>query len=280
MSMNKINKKKIVLFLILFILTIFFLREGSNILLWFLNLIEWVEDKLKVTMGTIKNDLSLCSLFVFWLVAFIYGFLHAAGPGHGKTVVTAYFLTEKHGYYDSFLMALSLALTHISISVILSYLFVMVISSVAPIFELQIQLYFKAISGTALVLVALILLWKKLFCLKKHSCSQENTSHSNPLVFGFLTGLVPCPAVIFIMTFSLSAGMPLVGLFAVSGLMFGVFSLICLVSVITIRGREGLQLCIERNHMKGLELASIVLEYLSIITIIVVGALLLFSSFR
>ncbi|MGI6442358.1 MAG: hypothetical protein ACOXZX_00765 [Synergistaceae bacterium] len=102
MSMNKINKKKIVLFLILFILTIFFLREGSNILLWFLNLIEWVEDKLKVTMGTIKNDLSLCSLFVFWLVAFIYGFLHAAGPGHGKTVVTAYFLTEKHGYYDGF----------------------------------------------------------------------------------------------------------------------------------------------------------------------------------
>lgn len=280
MSMNKINKKKIVLFLILFILTIFFLREGSNILLWFLNLIEWVEDKLKVTMGTIKNDLSLCSLFVFWLVAFIYGFLHAAGPGHGKTVVTAYFLTEKHGYYDGFLMAVSLALTHVLNSVILSYLFAMVISSVAPIFESQIQLYFKAISGAALILVAFVLLWKKLFCFKKHSCSQENTSHSNPLVFGFLTGLVPCPAVIFIMTFSFAAGMPLVGLFAISGLMLGVFALISLVSVITIRGREGLQLCIEKKHIKGLELASIALEYLSIIIIIIIGAMLLFSFFR
>ena len=43
----------------------------------------------------IRDEHSKKALFVILLLAFIYGTVHAVGPGHGKMIIFSYFLSKK-----------------------------------------------------------------------------------------------------------------------------------------------------------------------------------------
>lgn len=278
------EKTKILFFLLLFIvfISLFLVFREKSFLFSLFAYIESLEELLKSTLKDVQHDKTVFGLFIFWFTSFIYGFLHAAGPGHGKSVVTAYLFSEKRNYLDGVILAASLAVTHILNSVILSYLFVLLINNIAPLLDVRLHSYFKTISGSMLMLVGIVLLIKKIISRKNRSEEKtiEKNAISSPLVVGFLTGMIPCPATIFIMTFALGAKMPFVGLFASTGILLGVFALISLVSFLVIRSRDGLQHYVDRKYFKGLENASLVLGYISSIIIILIGLFIFLSSIR
>ena len=56
-----------------------------------------LKDRLKATLQDIKKKDSITSYFWLLLFSFLYGVLHAVGPGHGKTLVSSYFM-QKRGF--------------------------------------------------------------------------------------------------------------------------------------------------------------------------------------
>lgn len=93
---------------------------------WFDRLWGWVMAKQQEAnrriVGSVKDlkaEGSLSAALVLILVSFIYGVLHAAGPGHGKAVISSYVLanerTVRRGISLSFLAAFFQALSAIAI---------------------------------------------------------------------------------------------------------------------------------------------------------------------
>ena len=85
--------------------------------------------KLSATLRAMKGNSPLAATWTLMLLSFGYGVFHAAGPGHGKAVISAWLLaTEnelKRGILISFMSAIIQALTAI---VIVSVLFLVVAS--------------------------------------------------------------------------------------------------------------------------------------------------------
>ncbi len=66
------------------------------------SLIGWIFDQQRVfqqglttTMRALAQDNSAAALWALLVTGFVYGIFHAAGPGHGKVVLTTYLLTQR-----------------------------------------------------------------------------------------------------------------------------------------------------------------------------------------
>ncbi|MGB7204647.1 MAG: hypothetical protein WBD37_04145, partial [Anderseniella sp.] len=86
--------------------------------------IEWIKQKqrdfytkMSKALGDIKRGSSWTAALTLLSLSFAYGVLHAAGPGHGKAVVSAWMLANerqlRRGIIISFLAALIQAITAI-----------------------------------------------------------------------------------------------------------------------------------------------------------------------
>ena len=51
--------------------------------------------KLTEQVKRLKTEKPLASLWPLVMISFLYGVLHAAGPGHGKVVVFSYFISRR-----------------------------------------------------------------------------------------------------------------------------------------------------------------------------------------
>lgn len=101
-------------------------QAGAGSQLW-----NWVltqQQKMHRDMAGAVRDLKSAGTFtaasLLAFISFMYGVLHAAGPGHGKAVISSYVLanerTVRRGVYLSFLAALIQALSAIAIVGILA----------------------------------------------------------------------------------------------------------------------------------------------------------------
>lgn len=97
---------------------------------WFNGLWAWVlvqqqkaNRQIVGAVKDLKSEGSLSAALALILVSFIYGVLHAAGPGHGKAVISSYVLanerTVRRGILLSFLAAFFQALSAIAIITVL-----------------------------------------------------------------------------------------------------------------------------------------------------------------
>jgi ABC-type nickel/cobalt efflux system permease component RcnA len=80
---------------------------------------------LAIQLGTllenIKNEHSVLSIISLLTLSFLYGLVHAAGPGHGKTLVASYFTSNDKNYKKALSLSFMIATVHtVSALIILS----------------------------------------------------------------------------------------------------------------------------------------------------------------
>lgn len=172
---------------------------------------------------------SLTSIGAILLFSLLYGILHAAGPGHGKTLVASYFTTNERSYGRGVSIALLIATTHVvsalSITIILYWFVHTMFSQTIS----DVSLYTTRFSGIVILGIALYLARQKwLYYRPKpktmsfsvsaphlsscgcHSC--KTTSNSTDLMLILGAGIVPCPGTIVVFLFAISMGMYLLGI--------------------------------------------------------------------
>ena len=151
----------------------------------------------------------------FWLLtfSFLYGFFHALGPGHGKSLVGSYFLAHGGRYKSALILSLQIGVIHVLGAFLLVLTSVYLIETFISKLLKDVSLYTSYISAVIIILIALWLLYQKIYELKnshqhnEHSCSCHtcNPKKQQSFALALAAGIVPCPGtvVIFLSTFVL-----------------------------------------------------------------------------
>jgi ABC-type nickel/cobalt efflux system permease component RcnA len=152
---------------------------------------------------------SLIPILTILGIAFIYGVVHALGPGHGKLLVSSYFLRNNRSYKEAFKMGYLISIIHtisaLSISFVLYYLLEVVFSQTFQ----EVSFYMTKISALLIIGVAIYLFFEQ---HKEHHLSASN--QRSDLSIALSAGVIPCPGVMTIILFSILIGNVSVGIVA------------------------------------------------------------------
>jgi len=196
----------------------------------------------------IKNEGSISALLLILLVSFIYGIIHALGPGHGKFVIFSYFLSDNSNIKKGIILGNLIGLLHAvsAIIIVLSAYFILKLSLSKSVEDASgiIQI----ISYGILSLLGFYLLFDAVKQIKNKTEEQNINSNKKILPLALAVGMVPCPGTTIILIFSISAGILTTGLFAALAMALGMGITISAVGVLTVISKNALIKLTSRNN--------------------------------
>lgn len=216
----------------------------------FAKIILWqnkLNAKLTEQVKKLKADWSWGALFPLILVSFLYGIIHAAGPGHGKVVVFSYFISRRSEIKKGLILGNLISLFHaVSGMIIVLTLYFIIKTTYLASFE-AISRKVKLVSYSLVIVIGLILLLNSLFKLKnplspnpEKDVPTDSSDRKGLLPLALAVGMVPCPGVVIIMLFALSFNLLFTGIIMALIMALGMASTISLAGLLSILGQEGL----------------------------------------
>lgn len=202
-----------------------------------------------------RERASLRPFLALVVIAFLYGVLHAAGPGHGKAVATFYLLSGGRKLLRAIFLGASIASLHglSGIALVLAVHFVLkrgITGSLEAVTRTT-----QLISYSLIALLGAVLLIKSLISwYAQHGSDGSNQrpgseeKGQNPLVMAVAVGVIPCPGVVLVMLFCLSVNMVGLGLLLALFLILGMAATISAVGVVGIAGKNLALGAVERRH--------------------------------
>jgi nickel/cobalt transporter (NicO) family protein len=195
------------------------------------SLLEKFTQNIKKYLVDIENGNDKFALFFLLLASFLYGVLHAFGPGHGKALAFSYFSSQKSSYFRAFMISLATAFIHIIGALIIVLISVFVLQSVLNRFMEDSVSYITSFSAVIIMLLALYILYRK---LNKKSCAccscnvnlnstnfSTNSTNMNfiktsvnrpiidtksrkkqDLIFVLTAGIIPCPGTVLLFVYA------------------------------------------------------------------------------
>lgn len=109
----------------------------------------------------IKTDWSLEAAWSMVVLSFLYGVFHAAGPGHGKAVISAYLLANERQVRRGILLAVASSLVQAVTAIALVTGFILLLGLTGRVTR-QSVLYLESASYALICAVGLYMLWRVL----------------------------------------------------------------------------------------------------------------------
>ncbi|MCK5683179.1 hypothetical protein KAJ27_03630 [bacterium] len=188
--------------------------------------------KLSAFSRKIKKGLSIKLLFYSFLLAVLYGIIHALGPGHGKIFAISYFASQKSEWKKGILLGVIIAFLHVisAVALVLCLYFIFKKSLLTRMNDFEQQL--KLVSFSLITLIGMVLIFLNL----KKKPVETNVEVSNKSIYSIAVGvgLVPCPNTTIILLFSISLNILWYGLFLAFGLAVGMAITISTTGVLTV----------------------------------------------
>ncbi|EGB15025.1 protein of unknown function DUF1007 [Pseudodesulfovibrio mercurii] len=162
------------------------------------------------------------ALWMFLGLSFVYGVVHAVGPGHGKAVVCSWFLSRPGSLMTGALMGNAITFVHMGSAVLAVGAAYLVFSTGMGGFAAASRAIQPAGYGL-LALMGLFLLVKAVFDLRRggllaaDACARAEPEGENLrsiLAVSFVTGLIPCPGAAVILAFAIGLNILWTGLAA------------------------------------------------------------------
>jgi ABC-type nickel/cobalt efflux system permease component RcnA len=223
-----------------------------------------------------KSDERFGPLMVLIGLAFAYGAIHAAGPGHGKVVAMSYVLSHRPSIPGGVAFALCIAMIHGVSGIVgvigLRYVIQRSVSqTLASVTEITQMVSFGLIA--ILGMGILVKHSAALFFRKKSPPEKkpEAIAGKNVWPWAIAVGVVPCPAVVMVMLFCMSMDGLLLGLLLALCISLGMGTTISLVVTTAILGKTGMLRAVSGKRLETVEAA---VGMLSGAAIAVFGALL------
>lgn len=233
-------------------------------------LVGKTNEKLTVFQGDLREEIA--SFFRNWKnsegveksqilwgiisVAFLYGMIHAAGPGHRKTIVFSLYIARKSPWYEPLITGFLLALLHGGCAIVLMLIFKGISGSISANTNAY-TIYMEGFSYLLVIIVALFLIIKETVGFVKSSkvakstttvaVQEKKTSKDFTRNNGFgdlvpflISGLYPCPGAILVLVLSFTLDILGAGIAAVSFMSLGMAIPIIIVAYLAWFGRKGL----------------------------------------
>jgi ABC-type nickel/cobalt efflux system permease component RcnA len=235
--------------------------------------------KLNTSLQRIKAGEGVGPLLFILGISFLYGLLHAAGPGHGKTLMASYLVACPEQYRVVILMALGIGAVHILTGVSVAMAVYFFLNVVLPKAMSELSFYTSKIAGVLIILVAIYLLYSKMKhgTLHPHGHNQQSSGrlHSrtvrqmNKFVV-VAAGLVPCPGLVLLFLFCLALEMYFVGFLSAVAMSLGIASIQLITGSAILAARKTLLTRVDK--------ASAILEYGAVALIFTLGLILFFFN--
>jgi ABC-type nickel/cobalt efflux system permease component RcnA len=220
------------------------LREATpsgSIGAWILSVQSGFYGSLQAGVRAMKENGS--ALFSLLLVGFAYGVFHAAGPGHGKGVISAYLVADEKALRKGFLLSLAAALVQALVAIAIVSIVSLALRATASTMN-KLAMNVELASFVAVALLGAVMTWRKAgkvlgvmaLARNPYAAVQDDCDHIHmppPEDLGRLTrwrdmagvaiaaGIRPCAGALIVLVFSLSQGLFAAGIAATFAMALG-----------------------------------------------------------
>jgi nickel/cobalt exporter len=223
------------------------------------------------------------SFLLFLILSFVYGVIHALGPGHGKSIVFSYFLSRPGRYAHGALMGNLITFIHVfsAVTIVLGFYLALKTAGLSS-FE-DVRGILEKISYAFLMVLGLFLVAYKVHELKagKLTDLQEYQTVEADLrhlaLVAVATGVVPCPGAALILLFTITLDILVPGLIAMVCIALGMGVTTTLFALFSIASRNTI-FRVTARRQKIFVLSSTALSLLGACAITMIGSLLFFSQ--
>lgn len=226
-------------------------------------------------------------------LGFAYGVIHAAGPGHGKAVISAYIMSEERSAaVRGFVLSLSAALVQALVAITLVMVMTMLLKATARDMNAASR-WIELVSFAAITALGLALLWRKAGLLDgalrgevaacAPGCSHETMlppaaprSLAQTTAVVLTAGIRPCAGAIIVLVFAASQGLIWAGIATTFAMALGTALTTGLIALLAVMAKR---LALHMAGGRGQSAAVVVRagECLAAAFVAVLGALLLFG---
>jgi nickel/cobalt exporter len=201
----------------------------------------------------LKGSHSLPGLFFVVVLALAYGIFHAAGPGHGKTIVSSFLLANEGKIGQSFIIGYLVAAVHaLSALAVVLVLYYLIRGIFATGVE-QANHWIQLVTFAVITAIGAVMLVRRSLG-KSHSHAHGHVPHEghdhgrppaggltmrNLLGIALPAGVIPCPGAVAVVLFALSLHMLAVSILAVSSISIGMGTTISATGAVVILVKRG-----------------------------------------
>jgi nickel/cobalt exporter len=228
------------------------------------------------------------------VLAFLYGALHVAGPGHGKAVIVSYFLGREARLSRGLWLGLQIAATHVVAAIVLVWIADVALRQAFGGTPAELRAV-QAVSYGAIAAIGLHMLWQALRRLRGHTvadcCDHAGHDHGHSHgagheqrreqarqgVLSFAVGLVPCTGATLVMLYALANGIVYAGIIMVLAIGFGMAAAMAIIGVATILARRAALARLSRQTAGDGRLAG-ALQSIAGLAIALLGGLMLYGA--
>jgi len=254
------------------------------------NLLKQTMEKIKSLFESIKDEKNPMTYLVLLVFAFGYGVIHALGPGHGKTLVASYFLSNDRSFSKAFLISLAIGIVHTFSAFILTIVIYYLVTTFLAQFLDDTVYYTTKISAIMVIGIALYLIHKKYRLYQNiedekkkpeftfstspvhattcgcGSCTVDKNSTDAALIIS--AGIIPCPGTTTLFIFAISTGLYYAGLISALVMSLGMSTVIFISALLSTMVRQ--KVLTSSDRLKKY------LEFGSLALILMLGSMLLF----
>ena len=254
------------------------------------NLLKTTMEKIKSLFASIKDEKNPMTYLFLLFFAFGYGIIHALGPGHGKTLVASYFLSNDRSYSKALFISLAIGVVHTFSAFILTLVIYFLVNTLLAQFLDETIYYTTKISALIIIGIALYLIYKKYRLYKQieyekkepqfkfstspvhlstcgcASCQVDKNSTDAALIIS--AGIIPCPGTTTLFIFAISTGLYYAGFISALVMCLGMSSVIFVSALLSTVVRK--KVVDSNDSLKKY------LEFGSLTLILLLGSMLLF----
>lgn len=174
------------------------------------------------------------ALVVILVLSFLYGVIHAAGPGHGKSIVLAYLLTRNDRYLSGIVIGALAAFMHgVTAIVTVLIIYFLALGRMSTTFA-SISDGLMLVSYSLIVVIGLWLLVSRL----RNCRANTEPDRKNGIALIASIGLVPCPGVMIILLFFMAMQMLPLGIVMGLIMSLGMALTVALIAVLGVGGKH------------------------------------------
>lgn len=213
------------------------------------------------------NDENILSVYLLIIgIAFLYGLIHAAGPGHGKALAALYFTKGDHSYKDAFKLGFTISVIHALSALSITFILFFIVKTMFRQNFNEFTNNAMIVSGIMIILVGIYILYESIKNKNKHQSEKIDGSKSIYAV-ALSIGIVPCPGVMSIVLFCIILKKFTLGILAAVAMSIGMGLTISLAGILSVLFAKRTKSFINKK--------AYILQILSGFLIIVLGLFLL-----
>lgn len=188
---------------------------------------------ISTTIRSLNDDNSLSVSLTILSIAFLYGLIHAAGPGHGKALVAFYFTSNKSDYKKAFKMGYMISIIHAISALIFTFGIFFILKTMFRKNFTEFSAIAMQVSAVMIIIVGIYLIYEAYKSKKMRELKIEKSNKSEFAV-AFSAGIVPCPGVMTIVLFCIVLKQFILGILAALAMSIGMGMTISLVGIFSI----------------------------------------------